>query len=282
MNARQQRPPRPGHRSRPGSRPRPKAAQAAAGVWIYGVHAALAALANPRRHITRLLVEGEALAARAVAAADVSGRARPAAEMPEKSDWPRLLGHDAVHQGIAVEAAPLAAIRLEDLLARAAEVACLIVLDQATDPRNVGAVMRSAAAFGALAVIVQDRHAPPVTGALAKAASGALETIPLIRTGNVARALEAVKQAGFWCIGLDGAATVPLAEAPLTGRAALVLGAEDQGLRRLVGETCDVLACIDMAPAEASGIDSLNLSNAAAVALYEWARQNRAASEPHR
>ena len=177
---------------------------------------------------------------------------------------------DAVHQGIADHADPLPEPALGDLLDATAERAgaVLVILDQATDPRNVGAVMRSAAAFGCAGVVVHKHHAPPETGALAKTASGALETVPLVRAGNLSRAMNEIKEAGFWCIGLDGGAEETLAAVVPSGRTALVLGAEGAGLRRLTAETCDRLARIPIS----ANMESLNLSNAAAIALYELAR----------
>jgi 23S rRNA (guanosine2251-2'-O)-methyltransferase len=254
-----------------GGRPRDPAERPA---WIYGWHATLAVAANPARHCRRLVATDpnqHPLAAAAADAASAGDAERPPVDVVERRELEALLPTGAVHQGMAVLADPLAETPFETLLAELAERrrACVVVLDQATDPRNVGAVLRSAAAFGADAVVVQDRHAPPVTGALAKAASGALEIVPLIRVTNLARTLAQSKGAGFWCAGLDGSAPGTLAEADLGGRCVLVLGAEGGGLRRLTRETCDLLVRIPIAGA----VESLNLSTAAAIALYELARR---------
>ncbi len=243
-------------------------------VWIYGLHATLAVAANPARQCRRLVATDsnqERLAAAAAAATASGGGERPRVDFLERRDLEALLPTGAVHQGMAVLAEPLAETPFDALLGDLADRvrACVVVLDQATDPRNVGAVLRSAAAFGADAVVVQDRHAPPVTGALAKAASGALEIVPLIRVINLARTLAAAKDAGFWCAGLDGTAPQTLAEAGLGGRIVLVFGAEGGGLRRLTRESCDLMVRIPIAET----IESLNLSTAAAIALYELARR---------
>jgi 23S rRNA (guanosine2251-2'-O)-methyltransferase len=185
----------------------------------------------------------------------------------ERARLDQLLGHDVAHQGVAVLADPLAAPLLAVALERPGP---LIVLDQVTDPRNVGAILRSAAAFGAAALVTQDRNAPDETGALAKAASGALETVPLLRAVNIARTIIALKAAGLWCIGLDAAGPAPLSGPALAERrVALVLGAEGEGLRRLTRETCDETAKLLM-PGD---MESLNVSAAAAVALYELGRR---------
>jgi 23S rRNA (guanosine2251-2'-O)-methyltransferase len=183
-----------------------------------------------------------------------------------------LVGANAVHQGIAVLARTLDN-DLGNVLERAAEMenACIVVLDQVTDPHNVGAVLRSAAAFGALAVLAPDRGAPDESGAMAKSASGALDVIPYIKGVNLVRLLEQLKEHRFWLVGLDAAADAELSAVNLTGRTALVMGAEGEGLRRLVAETCDHMAKLPMSGA----MESLNVSNAAAVALYEWTRQVR-------
>jgi 23S rRNA (guanosine2251-2'-O)-methyltransferase len=249
---------------------KPSRGASGGGTWLYGVHAVLAALENPARVCHRLLI-AEAdpdLTHAAARAAEGSGVPRPQPEPIDRRALNDLLPPGSVNQGIAVQVEPLAEIHLDDL-AKAAGEQLVVVLDQATDPRNVGAVLRSAAAFGAAALIMQDRHAPDATGVLAKAASGALERVPMLREVNLSRALHQLKDNGFWCIGLAGEAETELPAAPLTGRVALVLGAEGAGLRRLTRETCDVLARIPMS----GEMESLNLSNAAAVALYEAQRQ---------
>ena len=258
------------HSEKRPSRDRPSGAARGAGgpQWHYGVHAVLAALANPRRRCRRILVatrSGHDLEARVAAAA---GADRPPAEVRDRRDIERLLPPGAVHQGVALLADPLPEPRLEAVCRDAAQESVVVILDQATDPRNVGAVLRSAAAFGAVAVVVQRRHAPEITGALAKAASGAVETVPLVRVTNLARAMEDLKEWGFWCVGLDAGARHSIAEAGLSGRVALVLGSEGEGLRRLTRERCDRLVRVPITGA----VESLNLSNAAAIALYELAR----------
>ena len=248
--------------------------------WLYGRHAVAAALANPARRWRRLLVlpEAEDEAREMVAAALAERRGAkpepPAApvQITERAALTRLLPDGAVHQGWALAVEPLPAPDLDDVL-RAADPslrrALIVVLDRVSDPHNVGAVLRSAAAFGAVAVVVAEHGAPTATGALAKAASGALERVPLIRAVNISRTLDRLKEAGYWCCGLDATAAAALAALDLGPRVALVLGAEGGGLRRLVREHCDYLARLPTRPELAS----LNVSNAAAIALYELARE---------
>jgi 23S rRNA (guanosine2251-2'-O)-methyltransferase len=233
-------------------------------VWLYGLHAVAAALANPARRLRRLVLTEDA-------EATLNAKLPPPWSLqPERVDRGRLdhlLGRDIAHQGIALLADPLAPPILQQVLERPGPI---VVLDQVTDPRNVGAILRSAAAFAAAAVITQDRNAPEETGALAKAASGALETMPLLRAVNIARTLIALKAANCWTIGLDAGAKAALSGPSLVGRrVALVLGAEGEGLRRLTRETCDELAGLAMAGA----MESLNVSAAGAVALYELTRR---------
>lgn len=246
--------------------PRPAAPRAAApqgrAIWLYGIHPVAAALANPARLLRRLLLteEGERALGAALRA--------PLGVAPEKMDRARLdqlLGRDAVHQGVALLADPLPPPTLVAMLERPGPV---LVLDQVTDPRNVGAILRSAAAFRAAGVIVQDRHAPEETGAMARAAAGALETLPMIRAVNLARTLAALKAAGLWTVGLDAGAPPLRGTALAERRTALVLGSEGDGMRRLTRETCDELAGIGMKGA----MESLNVASAATVALYELGR----------
>jgi 23S rRNA (guanosine2251-2'-O)-methyltransferase len=229
-------------------------------LWLYGQHAIAAALANPARRLRRLLLTEEAEAALAARLAPPWAIAH---ERVDRARLDQLLGRDTVHQGAALLADPLATPGLAQTLEREGPI---LVLDQVSDPRNVGAILRSAAAFGVAAVITQDRNAPDESGALAKAASGALEVVPLLRAVNIARTLIALKAAGAWVIGLDGDATVRLSGTALVGRrVVLVVGAEGDGLRRLTRETCDEIAGLAMP----GGMESLNVSAATAIALYE-------------
>lgn len=244
---------------------------AGGGLWLYGVHAVRAALGNPERRIRRLLVAPDLRELLRESAAHPAGRPLPDPESADREAIGRLLPPGAVHQGVAALVDPLPYAAIEDVLAGLDpdKPAALLVLDQVSDPQNVGAVLRSAAAFGAAGVLVTERHAAPETGALAKAASGALEVVPLLRVANLARALKSMKDAGFWCVGFaaDAAETLPRAELP--ARVALVLGSEGEGLRRLTRESCDLLFRLPTG----GPIDQLNVSNAAAVALYDWARR---------
>jgi 23S rRNA (guanosine2251-2'-O)-methyltransferase len=236
--------------------------------FVYGRHAVMAALANPLRVALRFLCLRENIEEAALLLAEARAAERPPRPEPvDRRALEMLLPQGAVHQGLALEARPLAAPDLDDVLAAVPAHGApqiFLLLDQVTDPHNVGAILRSAAAFAALAVIVPEHGAPPVTGALAKAASGAIETVPLVRVTNLARTIDRLKEEGFWCVGLDSEAHESLAALALPARIALVLGAEGAGLRRLVREQCDYLARL---PTRGT-LHSLNVSNAAAVALY--------------
>jgi 23S rRNA (guanosine2251-2'-O)-methyltransferase len=241
--------------SRRGHRP----SQAPAGrPRFYGRHAVIAALANPERIVRKLWGTREAIGA---------------LELPpvipivyaDVADLARLVPGDAPHQGLVAEVDPLEDIWLGDLLAQGeGDRRPLLVLDQITDPHNVGAILRSAAAFDALGIVTQDRHAPPESGTVARSASGALESVPWVRVVNLARALDEIGEAAFWRVGLTGHARDTLADVMGEGRIALVLGAEGEGMRQNTEAHCDALAKLPISPK----VESLNVSNAAAIALY--------------
>lgn len=241
---------------REGFRPRSPAERRPDSLWIYGIHSVAAALANPRRTVKRMIAtenaQGRLKAVGAKLPADVEESS------PRLLD--RLLGGEAVHQGVAVEVAPLEPLAIDAI----ADARLVVVLDQITDPHNVGAIMRSSVAFGADAVVTTGRHSPAETGVLAKAASGALDILPLVEVGNLARALEELADLGFTRVGLDSEASETIDTALSGERIAIVLGAEGKGLRRLTRDRCDRLARLETA----GPIASLNVSNAAAIALY--------------
>lgn len=229
-------------------------------IRFWGRHAVLAALANPERTVKRIWGTREALSQLdlppvvPISYADVS-------------DLARLVARDAPHQGLVVEVDPLEGVYLGDLLQQesvAGSKRPLVVLDQVTDPHNIGAVLRSAAAFDAAAIITQDRHSPPESGVIARSASGALETVPWVRVVNLSRALEEIAEAQYWRIGLTGGTETTLGSTLDGSKVALVLGSEGDGMRHNVMEHCDVLARLPISPR----MESLNISNAAAIALY--------------
>ncbi len=242
-----------GHRPSQASGNRPR---------FWGRHAVTAALANPERVVRKMWGTREALASLAlppvlpVTYADVA-------------DLGRLVPADAPHQGLVAEVDPLEDVWLGDLLDQGQaggrdDRRPLVVLDQVTDPHNVGAILRSAAAFDALGIVTQDRHSPPESGTVARAASGALESVPWVRVVNLARALDEIGEAGFWRIGLTGHAAQTLAAAMGDQRIAVILGAEGEGMRHNTEAHCDELARLPIG----GKVESLNVSNAAAVALY--------------
>ena len=225
---------------------------------FWGRHAVIAALANPQRTVRRMWGTREALAALDLPPVIPVTYA-------DAADLGRLVPQDAPHQGLVIEVDPLPDIWLGDLLEMAqGDRRPLVVLDQVTDPHNVGAVLRSAAAFDAGGIVTQDRHAPPESGALARSASGALELVPWVRVVNLARGLDEIAEAGFWRIGLSGHAKGTLGEVMGDARIAIILGAEGEGMRQNTEAHCDELAKLPISPR----VESLNISNAAAIALY--------------
>jgi 23S rRNA (guanosine2251-2'-O)-methyltransferase len=248
---------RPKDKSRFAPKPKPVRPAIPDGVAIlYGFHTVAAALANPRRTIRKITATENA--ARRLTEGGLTLPVTPEIVRPEAID--ARLTPDAVHNGLLVEADTLPALGIEDVEAQG----IVLVLDQLTDPHNVGAILRSAAAFGVGAVITTARHSPEATGVLAKSASGALDIIPMVTVPNLARAIDALKERGFLTVGLDSEGETELGDAKLRAPLALVLGAEGKGMRQLTRESCDIRARLDMPGA----IKSLNVSNAAAVALY--------------
>lgn len=253
---------KPAQSAKPQGQPKQHQKPNANSVWLYGRHAVFAALANPQREFRRLLVT------------KASGEHLPRlpqglqAQLADAQEMARLLPREAVHQGYALEVKPLGDGNLDDL---AATERPILLLDQVTDPHNIGAILRSAAAFDAAGIIVTKHNTPEETGTLAKSASGALEAVPIVRVPNLVQAMEHLKSAGYWVAGMDGKAEQTLEQAKLSPKTALVMGAEGSGLRRLTEEKCDLLVKLPISPK----MESLNVSNAAAIALYEL---NRSAS----
>ncbi len=224
---------------------------------FWGKHAVAAALDNPERRVLKGWATREA-------ATFMNFPPEVPVTFADVADLARMVPGDAPHQGVVIEVEPLEDVWLGDMLTQAPQRATLLVLDQVTDPHNVGAILRSAAAFGAIGIVTQDRHSPVEGGVLAKAASGALERVPWARVVNLARALEEIAEAGFWRIGLAGDADTELKDALGPQQVAMVLGAEGPGMRANTREHCDALARLPISDA----VESLNVSNAAAVALY--------------
>lgn len=232
------------------------------GLKFWGRHAVEAALDNPNRVVKKISITREALATLEIPD-DI------AVVICDVADLGRVIPRDAPHQGMVADVDPLPDIWLGEILDQQSDRP-LLLLDQVTDPHNVGAILRSAAAFDAAAIITQDRHAPPESGVVAKSASGALEIVPWIRVVNLSRALDEIAEAGYWRIGLDGDSGDELESAMGIGKLALVMGAEGEGLRQNVSAHCDTLARLPMSPR----MESLNVSNAAAIALYaEYTRK---------
>jgi 23S rRNA (guanosine2251-2'-O)-methyltransferase len=253
-----------GWKRKPERRRSPRGAETRAGdgaVVLYGWHTVKAALENPARRIRRLFATENA--ARRLAedglALDVLAPGVET-ELVRPDAIARRLGPDAVHNGLLAEADPLPSPELDEL----EPAGIVLVLDQITDPHNVGAILRTAAGFAVAAVVTTARHSPEATGVLAKSASGALEYVPIVTVQNLARALEQLRERGYLLVGLDSTGDIDLGDAPLRAPLALVLGAEGKGLRQLTRATCDRVARLDLP----GRIKSLNVSNAAALALY--------------
>lgn len=235
-------------------------------LWIYGKHAVLAALENPKRHCYQLLLTRNTAQELEEQAHITDYKLKVKFLVTDTRFIESLLPSGAVHQGIALETAPLPEKDLEDHLAdfAAKERSCIVLLDQVTDPHNIGAILRSATAFGADALIVTRHNSPQETGTLAKTACGGLEMLPMIKITNLVSAIATLKEAGYWCLGMDGEARDSLDKHTSFAKVVLILGAEGKGLRRLTREHCDVMVKLPTT----GPIKSLNVSNAAAIALY--------------
>lgn len=229
---------------------------------IYGRHAVLSALKNPKRHIQKLLIAAENKAEVEPLHVNFS--------VIDKKDFLKILPEDAVHQGFALYCNRLETYDIEDLIALAEnrERCHILILDQVTDPQNIGAIIRSCAAFETLGLVVQDKNSPLESGAMDKASAGTIEFVPVARVTNLSRAIEKLKDAGFWVIGMDGYAETTIDKINKSGKIAIVMGSEGKGMRRLVQENCDSSVKLPISP----NVESLNVSTAAAIALYELSK----------
>lgn len=237
---------------------------------LYGLHPCIAALNNPERVVEKIYLTDKKLIDKLPLTA--SGHVRKNIEIIPKEKLIALLPKEAVHQGMALQVKPLEPLDISDILNNETPNQIIVILDQVSDPHNIGAILRTAAVFGAKALVLTDRHAPKETPTLAKSASGALEHVPLCFVKNLAQTLKAIKEAGFWCVAFAEEATQTLSQVDLKGKIALVLGAEGDGLRRLTSENCDFYVKLQ----STSTFSTLNVSNAAAIALYEtFQQQNR-------
>jgi 23S rRNA (guanosine2251-2'-O)-methyltransferase len=232
-------------------------------IILYGWHTVKAALENPARRIRKIFATENAM--RRLAEDGVTLDVKP--ELVRPDAIAHRLGPDAVHNGLLAEADPLPSPELDEL----EPAGIVLVLDQITDPHNVGAILRTAAGFAVAAIVTTARHSPEATGVLAKSASGALEYVPIVTVQNLARALAELKERGYFLVGLDSTGDADLGDAPLRAPLALVLGAEGKGLRQLTRATCDQVARLDLP----GRIKSLNVSNAAALALYVASKRVR-------
>ncbi|MBR2299423.1 MAG: 23S rRNA (guanosine(2251)-2'-O)-methyltransferase RlmB [Alphaproteobacteria bacterium] len=230
-------------------------------VVLYGRHAVFSALKNPKRKVLKILVSHE----------NEAEFRREFQNLPyqsaSKKEIEKLAGQNAVHQGYALLTYPLEQMFLEDLISETADKQkChVLILDQVTDPQNIGAIMRSAAAFNTTAIIVQDKNAPQESGAMAKASAGTIEFMPMVRVTNLSRAIEALKKADFWIVGMDGYAKQKLEDVDKNAKLAVIMGSEGSGMRRLIEESCDIKVRLPMN----ERVESLNVSVAAGIVLYE-------------
>ncbi len=242
-------------------------------MFIYGLHPSFAVLQNPERIIEKIYLADKKMVDRLpLSSALAKGANLKNIEITNKDKLDAILPKGAVHQGIALKVQPLQQMDLSDFLHSDEPNQILVILDQVSDPHNIGAILRTAAVFGAKALVLTDRHAPKETPILAKSASGALEHVPLCFVKNLAHALKTIKEAGFWCVAFAEEATQTLAQVDLKGKIALVLGAEGDGLRRLTAENCDFYVKLQ----STATFSTLNVSNAAAIALYETFQQQNA------
>ncbi len=228
---------------------------------LYGRHAVIAALRNPNRKISRLLCTTDNTA-------DIRPLISPdKLKIVDRKEIDKLFSSDVVHQGFALFCSPLENISIEEICAKAQEQSqChVMILDQVTDPQNIGAIIRSCAAFNTLALIVQDKNSPQESGTMAKASAGTIEFMPICRVTNLSRAINQLKDAGFWIVGMDGYATTSVSQMNKSGKTAIIMGSEGKGMRRLVEESCDSTIKLPMD----ERVESLNVSTAAAIVLYE-------------
>ncbi len=240
---------------------------AGSGHWVYGWHAVNAALANPERTVTRIIASPTS-----AEKLKLPDRRLPTPHIMEPRELDRILGQESVHQGIAVMVHALEPYNIEDILNIKDPKGPVLILDQVSDPHNVGAIMRSAAAYDAIAVVFPKDHSAPETATMAKAACGALDIVRRVQVTNLATAMRELKDAGWWIVGLEGESTKLFSDIKFGTKIVIVLGAEGKGMRRLTADLCDERARLPMG----SGMESLNVSNAAAIALYHLylTRQN--------
>jgi 23S rRNA (guanosine2251-2'-O)-methyltransferase len=236
-------------------------------MWIYGKHAIKAALCNPRRKVLRLIalesfknfpIECEKLSLKP--------------EIVDRNFFNAIFGKDAIHQGCAIQVKKLPDCSIEELASDESDNRPFVFLDHASDPQNIGSILRASAVLGARAVVLTENNSPELTPVIVKTASGAVESVPLIRVVNLVRAINYLKQKGFWCVGLDERSNKKIYETALDGKFILVVGSEGEGLRRLTRENCDFLVQL---PCLGKEFSTLNAAQAAAIALYEMLRQRR-------